>query len=329
MKPGYFKLRFLLENLFNIRIKLSKLRKTEGWKKADLLKVTRQLKNNKAADPKGLISEIFKPNVAGSDLFNSLLILCNKVKSECEIPNFLEWTNISSIYKRKGLKTDLNNDRGVFNVMKVRSIIDNLVYNDYYDCIDNSMSDSNVGGRRDRNIRDNLYIVYGIINFALRENIEMEVNLYDLEKCFDSMWYEETMNDLWDAGVQDDKFALVAKMNQNCQIAVKPPLGITDTFILEKIEMQGTKFSNIKCSVQIDTLGKECYSSGEGLFLYKNCVYVPPLGMIDDIASFALSGVDAVKTNAIVNAKIQSKKLNFGPSKCYNIHLGEMEKTLV
>ena len=307
MKPGYFKLRFLLENLFNIRIKLSKLRKTEGWKKADLLKVTRQLKNNKAADPKGLISEIFKPNVAGSDLFNSLLILCNKVKSECEIPNFLEWTNISSIYKRKGLKTDLNNDRGVFNVMKVRSIIDNLVYNDYYDCIDNSMSDSNVGGRRDRNIRDNLYIVYGIINFALRENIEMEVNLYDLEKCFDSMWYEETMNDLWDAGVQDDKFALVAKMNQNCQIAVKPPLGITDTFILEKIEMQGTKFSNIKCSVQIDTLGKECYSSGEGLFLYKNCVYVPPLGMIDDIASFALSGVDAVKTNAIVNAKIQSK----------------------
>ena len=51
--------------------------------------------------------------------------------------------------------------------------------------------------------------------------------------------------------------------------------------------------------------------------------------MIDDITSFILSGVDAVKTNAIVNAKIQSKKLNFGPSKCYNIHLGEMENTLV
>ena len=328
MKPAYAQLKDLKENLFNVRIKLSKMRKTEHWKQSDLLKVTKHLKTKKASDPKGLVSEIFKPNVAGTDLFESLLLLCNKVKEECEIPTFLEWTNISSIYKRKGLKTDLNNDRGVFNVMTVRSIIDNLIYNDYYDCIDDNMSDSNVGGRRDRNIRDNLFIVYGIINYAIRNNLEIEINLYDLAKCFDSMWYQETMNDLWDTGVQDNKFALVAKMNDRCNIAIKTPIGITDRFQLDQIEMQGTKFSNIKCSVQIDTLGKECYSSGEGLFLYKSCVYVPPLGMIDDIVSFALSGLDAIKTNAIVNAKIESKKLEFGPTKCYNIHIGENEDTI-
>ena len=73
---------------------------------------------------------------------------------------------------------------------------------------------------------------------------------------------------------------------------------------MNKIEMQGTKFSNIKCSIQIDTLGRECYTSGEGLFLYKNAVYVPPLGMIDDIASFALSGPKSIKTNSITNAQI-------------------------
>ena len=132
--------------------------------------------------------------------------------------------------------------------MKARSIIDNLIYNDYYEIIDQNMSDSNVGGRRDRNIRDNLFIVYGIINFALKEKLEIDLNLYDLAKCFDSMWFQETMNDLWDVGVQDEKFALIAKMNENCRIAVKTPVGITDRFELEEIEMQGTKFSNIKCS---------------------------------------------------------------------------------
>ena len=141
------------------------------------------------------------------------------------------------------------------------------------------------------------------------------------------MWYEETMNDLWDAGVQDDKFAVIAKMNEKCNIAVKTPVGISERFELNKIEMQGTKFSNLKCSVQIDSLGKECYTSKEGLFLYKQCVYVPPLSMIDDIASFALSGPDSIKTNAIVNAKIESKKLEFGPAKCYNIHLGVDQNT--
>ena len=211
-------------------------------------------------------------------------------------------------------------------MIKARAVIDNLIYNDYYEIIDRNMSDSNVGARRDRNIRDNLFIVYGIINFAVKEKLEVELNLYDLEKCFDSMWYKETINDLWDSGVQDEKFAVIAKMNERCKIAVKTPVGITNRFDLEEIEMQGTKFSNLKCSVQIDTLGKECYTSGEGLFLYKNCVYVPPMGMIDDIASFALSGPEAIKTNAIINAKIETKKLKFGPAKCYNIHLGNDEE---
>ena len=142
-----------------------------------------------------------------------------------------------------------------------------MIYSDFYDIMDNNMSDSNVGGRKNRNIRDNLFIVNGVINFARQEKLEVDINLYDIAKCFDSMWHEETMNDLWDTGIQDDKFAVIAKLNEKCEIAVKTPVGVTERFQLEKIEMQGTKFSNIKCSIQIDTLGKECYSTGQGLFL--------------------------------------------------------------
>jgi hypothetical protein len=72
-------------------------------------------------------------------------------------------------------------------------------------------------------------------------------------------------------------------MNEKCNIAVKTPVGITDRFELETIEMQGTKFSNIKCSIQIDTLGKECYTSSKGLFLYKNGVYVPLCDFMIDV----------------------------------------------
>ena len=52
------------------------------------------------------------------------------------------------------------------------------LYNDFYDTINKNMSDSNVGGRRARNIRDNLFIVNGIINFARKENLEVDINLY-------------------------------------------------------------------------------------------------------------------------------------------------------
>ena len=266
IRSDYIYLKDLKNQLFGLRLNLAKLRKSESWKHSDLLKVTKNLKKNKAADPKGFVNELFKPGVAGTDLFQSLLMLCNQVKAECDIPTFMKMTNITSIFKNKGSKTDLNNDRGVFNVMTVRSVIDNLIYNDYYNIIDQNMSDSNVGGRKARNIRDNLFIVNGVINFARREKLEVDINLYDIAKCFDSMWFEETMNDLWDVGVQDDRFAVIAKMNEHCNIAVKTPVGVTDRFEMERLEMQGTKFSNIKCSIQMDTLGRECYTSGDGLF---------------------------------------------------------------
>ena len=98
--------------------------------------------------------------------------MSNKAKDECEIPAFLELTNISSIFKNRGSKNDLNNDRGIFNVSAVRSIIDKLIYNDIYEVVDGNMSDSNVGGRKGRNIGDNLFIMASSI-----KQLKMELTL--------------------------------------------------------------------------------------------------------------------------------------------------------
>ena len=99
-------------------------------------------------------------------------------------------------------------------------------------------------------------------------------------------------------------------------------MGLTERFELKDIEMQGTVLGPIKASVQLDTLGRDCYERQEGLYLYNGCVSVPPLQMIDDVASFSICSTQSVVTNAIINAKIESKKLEFGAKKCYNIHIG-------
>ena len=150
------------------------------------MKVMKQLKTKKATDPVGLVSELFKPGVAGPDLMKSTLTLCNMMKEECKIPEFVELANITSIFKNRGCKMDLNNDRGIFSVTVARGLVDKLLYNDCYDIIDGNMSDSNVGGRQNRSIRDNLFIVYGIINNAINNNINIDLTLYDIENCFDA-----------------------------------------------------------------------------------------------------------------------------------------------
>ena len=75
--------------------------------------------------------------------------------------------DVSTICKGKGEEFDLNNDRGIFIVTIFRSILMRLIYTDKYEEIDKSMSDSQVGGRRGKNIRNHVWIINGIINDVL------------------------------------------------------------------------------------------------------------------------------------------------------------------
>ena len=78
------------------------------------MKVLSKLKNGKSCDPHGMINELFKPGVCGKDLQASLLMMLNQSKFEIDIPKFMEIAYIVSIYKGKGEKIDLQNDRGIF-----------------------------------------------------------------------------------------------------------------------------------------------------------------------------------------------------------------------
>jgi hypothetical protein len=130
-----------------------------------------------------------------------------------------------------------------------------VIYRDAYPTIDQNLSCSNVGGRKGRNIRDHLFVIYGILNDVKNGTAEaIDIQGYDINKCFDEMDYAETHNDLWDVGVRDDRFAMIAKLDELAKVVVKTPSGITDKFELNKTVLQGTMFAPIKCSIQIDSL---------------------------------------------------------------------------
>jgi hypothetical protein len=131
--------------------------------------------------------------MAGDDMMLSLQMMFNGIKHSISIPNFLEKMFITSLYKNKGCKSSFQNQRGVFNVSKVRSILDKVLYDDVYDIIDDELSYSNIGGRKGRNIRDHLFIVYGVINDVMNgSSPPVDIQSIDIHKCFDEMWYQET-----------------------------------------------------------------------------------------------------------------------------------------
>ena len=198
------------EELCHQRLKYASRNKTEPWTMKQLGTVLKHLKKNKSRDPFGYANEIFRSKVAGDDLKKAILYLMNGVKKEQVYPEVLEVCNISSIYKMKGSRNDFNSYRGIFGIPIFRSILDRLIYNDEYDIIDDNLSDSNVGARKNQNIRYYIFVVnavtYSVVN---GKEDAVDIHIFDVEKCF------------------DDKLPLLFLENQNAQVAVKTPTGIS------------------------------------------------------------------------------------------------------
>ena len=60
------------------------------------------------------MNDLFKNEVAGKYLKISMLKLFNRMKEENYIPDFIRKADVVAIYKGKGEKNDLENDRGIF-----------------------------------------------------------------------------------------------------------------------------------------------------------------------------------------------------------------------
>ena len=149
-------------------MELASCSKYDIWTEKQFMKILSALKNNKARDPHGLLNEMFKPEFIGEDLRQSLFQLLRKVKEELFIPEFMQMADIHTVYKGKGNKMDLQNERGIFIVNIFRSILMKMVYFDEFQEIDSNMSDSNVGGRRKKWIRNHVCTLNGVINEVLR-----------------------------------------------------------------------------------------------------------------------------------------------------------------
>jgi hypothetical protein len=122
-------------------------------------------------------------------------------------------------------------------------------------------------------------IVYGILNSD-------DMQIYDVEKCFDALWLEDCMLDICETlapRARDDKLALLYEMNKKNYVAVKTAEGLTERVMIPTVVMQYGKWGPLQCSNTMDKIGKRCFENGEHLYMYKGRVGVMPLAMVDDL----------------------------------------------
>ena len=196
--PHLKKHKFLRETLFEFRLKKATSNKSSNFTIKDLENVLKKLKTGKSEDPLGWVNDPFLLKNIGKDMKQSILKLINRIKEDLDDPDFMNLADIKSLWKNNGDRSDLNNDRGIFILNFIRMIKDKMIQNDIYEKVDESMSDSQVGSRKQKSIRNHIFVLNTIRNAAVQKEIPpIDIEIYDCAKCFDSLWFCECMKLVW------------------------------------------------------------------------------------------------------------------------------------
>ena len=311
-----------------MKLELAEANSSSLWTMTDLEAALKDLKNNKSRDNDGLVNEIFKKDMIGEDLKKSLLIMFNNLKQKKMIPIFMNYANITTVPK-KGSKILLVNQRGIFRVSVVRGILMRLIYNEKYHIIDSNMSDGQMGARKKKGCRNNIFIINGIIHDVMTsKNMKpVQLQICDYKQMFDAIKLQEALSDIYDVGVNDDNLSLLYQANKDVRMAVNTPSGLSDRQSIEDVVLQGDTWGSILASVQVDSIAKEVENSGYG-YLYKNVLPVSLLGLVDDMIGVSEAGYKAQQLNTLLNVKTAEKRLQFGVSKCKSMLISKNKQTL-
>ena len=189
----------------------------------------------------------------------------NKILRKNKCPGEWQKVKIKSIYKNKGSKKDLNNQRGIFLTSNVQKAFERVILNRQYPNIDQSMSEFQNGGRKKRSSSEHLYITRAIIDYYGYLNIPVTMQFYDLEKCFDRLWLRKCITVLWDSGVRGPKWMAIYLMNKSAEIIIQTPVGETQPIEIQEVVMQGTVKAAVMCARLIDTATENLENVGAGV----------------------------------------------------------------
>ena len=150
-----------------MKMNLAQSRNSPDLTMDDLDLALSNLNNSKSKDPEGYASEMFKHDTIGQDMKKSVMVVMNKLKRQRLIPKLMNISNVTTVHK-KGSRLLLKNERGIFCVAILRYILMRLIYNTKYKNIDKNMSDCQMGARKNRGCKNDIFIINRIIHEVLK-----------------------------------------------------------------------------------------------------------------------------------------------------------------
>lgn len=300
---------YLTESLCNMYLECVNEEKGPPYSKEEYEKVKNHLKRGKATGRDNLPAEAFIEG--GQKLEESIVDMFNLMKAENEMPH--QWTQvqISTMYKNKGPRKRLVNQRGIFLKQILSKMYGKLNMNRAAEGMQ-SIDKCQAGGRENRSTADQTFLLRAAIDHAKYLDQPLFITLYDYSQCFDSLWLSDCLVSLIKVGVEKEVVSILRTLNDTCNIVVKTPAGFTEEFQMSSIVQQGSVSGGALCVASLaevleEDLGKG-YQIGDAI--------LRALAFVDDIATINKDHINAYKSHRNVVWFSAKKRLLLNALKC-------------
>ena len=290
-------------------LELSKRSPIPNYDRKELESIYSGLKKGKSPGRDKIPAEIY---VNGGENFQKEVITTlNSLKNNMHIPQQWEDILMPTIYKNKGTRKRIVNQRGIFLKQVLSKIFGRLNKNRISPELQN-ISHFQAGSKTERGPADQTFLLRGQIDHHKYLNKPLILTLYDFEQCFDSLWLEDCLLSLRKLGVQNEILNILYNMNSKCNIMVKTPVGLTEEFTVESIVQQGSVCGGTLCTAATGEVVEEITEGGcqIGELNVKALVYV------DDIIAVNRDTQDAYNSHEKIMWFSRKKRLTVNVPKC-------------
>ena len=282
--------------------------------------VVKNLDVRKAKDNSNWNYKIIKEG--GKEMIASLKNIINKVDEQRIIPE--EWQQMDiKVTHKKGNRTLMSNKRGLFMTSNISKVYERVVKERNSDAYRAGISEWANGGLKQRAAIDNVMIMMAIIeqNQYLKRNTFLTFT--DAEKCFDKLWLEDGIFELWRGGTDIRDCYMIKRLNESAKVVVRTPVGNTETIHLENIVRQGSVYGPPICTSSMDKIN---YMGKDIATPYGPNMTIRAVSFVDDVNG---AGGGKVADNLISNCNLmeERKKMTFSTknSKTEYMIIGDFE----
>ena len=256
---------------------------------------------------------------AGKDFKDATKILIKRIWDSENIPEGWESTLLIMLYKGRGLRESMDNNRFIHSKEWLPRLFEDLVVSKMKVKVLKKTTKYQIGGMKGHRPTEHLFSIKSIIAYYIWIGKPVLIQCIDIRKFFDKEMLRDALNALYSAGVCGKVYRLWYNLNKNTKITIQTGVGLTDARDTGETLGQGTVGGALASALNLDEELNAHFEDSPAEICY-GTTRLQPVSFQDDILRVCCSRDEAQEGYNRFEAVFKSKLLEIHPTKsCFMV----------